>query len=86
MLTPVGFNSAAPSCDCVAHRFGNAADHLERVRRHSSDMTDAEWAQVRPMLPVPGQLRGREGRPEAYGHRAIRDAVRHLVDNGIKCG
>lgn len=49
-LAPVEFNSAAPTCDCVAHRSGNAADHPERVRRYPSDMTDAEWAVVRPLL------------------------------------
>ncbi|GAA2605497.1 IS5 family transposase [Streptomyces axinellae] len=47
-------------------------------------MTDAEWAEVRPLLPVPGWLRGRGGQPEAYCHRAMLDAVRYLVDNGIK--
>lgn len=47
-------------------------------------MTDAEWVAVRPLLPVPGRLRGRGGRPEAYCHRAMLDAVRYLVDNGIK--
>ncbi|QIY59063.1 IS5 family transposase [Streptomyces sp. RPA4-5] len=83
-LAPVEFNSAAPRCDCVAHRFGNAADHPERVRRYPSDMTDAEWAAVRPLLPVPGWMRGRGGQPEAYCHRAILDAVRYLVDNSIK--
>jgi transposase len=84
VLAPVEFNSATPTCDCVAHRFGNAADHPERVRRYPSDMTDAEWAVVRPLLPVPGWLRGRGGRPEAYCHRAMLDAIRYLVDNGIK--
>ena len=84
VLAPVGFNSAALSCDCVAHRFGNAADHPERVRRYPSDMTDAEWSAVRPLLPVPGWMRGRGGQPEAYCHRAILDAIRYLVDNGIK--
>ena len=84
VIAPVEFNSAAPTCDCVAHRFGNAADHPERVRRYPSDMTDAEWAVVRPLLPVPGWLRGRGGQPEAYCHRAILDAIRYLVDNGIK--
>ncbi|WP_093496974.1 IS5 family transposase [Streptomyces sp. Ag109_O5-10] len=47
-------------------------------------MTDAEWAVVRPLLPVPAWLRGRGGRPETYCHRAILDAIRYLVDNGIK--
>jgi len=47
-------------------------------------MTDTEWAAVRPLLPVPGWMRGRGGQPEAYCHRAILDAIRYLVDNGIK--
>ncbi|MEV7472018.1 IS5 family transposase [Streptomyces kronopolitis] len=47
-------------------------------------MTDAEWTVARPLLPVPGWLRGRGGQPEAYCHRAIIDAIRYLVDNGIK--
>jgi transposase len=47
-------------------------------------MTDAEWAVVRPLLPVPGWLRGRGGQPEAYCHRQMLDAIRYLVDNGVK--
>ncbi|MFF1813916.1 IS5 family transposase [Streptomyces sp. NPDC058251] len=47
-------------------------------------MTDAEWAVARPLLPVPGWLRGRGGQPEAYCHRQMLDAVRYLVDNGVK--
>ena len=77
-------NSAAPTCDCLAHVYGNAVDRPERQRRYPSDMTDGEWAEVRPLLPVPGWMRGRGGRPEGYCHRALLDAVRYLVDNGIK--
>ena len=48
-------------------------------------MTDAERAGVvRPLLPVPAWLRGRGGQPEAYCRRAMWDAIRCLVDNGIK--
>ncbi|WP_314614703.1 IS5 family transposase [Streptomyces stackebrandtii] len=47
-------------------------------------MSDAEWAVVRPLLPVPGWLRGRGGQPEAYCHRAMLDAIRYLVDDGTK--
>ncbi|MEV5144102.1 IS5 family transposase [Streptomyces sp. NPDC052727] len=47
-------------------------------------MSDAEWAVVRDLLPVPGWLAGRGGRPEGYCHRQMIDAVRYLVDNGIK--
>ncbi|MFB6784901.1 transposase [Streptomyces sp. NPDC056352] len=47
-------------------------------------MTDAEWAQVRSVIPVPAWLLKRGGRPEAYCHREMLDAVRYLVDNGVK--
>ncbi|MEU4039888.1 IS5 family transposase [Streptomyces collinus] len=47
-------------------------------------MSDAEWALVRDLLPVPGWLAGRGGRPEGYCHRQMIDAIRYLVDNGIK--
>lgn len=77
-------NPAAPSCDCLAHLYGNAADHGGRVRRYPSDMTDAEWAAVRVLLPVPAWLEGRGGQPEGYCHRVMIDAVRYLIDNGIK--
>ncbi|MFE8950583.1 transposase [Streptomyces sp. NPDC007856] len=75
-------NSPAPSCDCLAHVYGNAADRPERQRRYPSDMTDAEWVAIRPLLPVPGWMRGRGGRPEAYCQRTMLDAIRYLVDNG----
>ncbi|PWI11154.1 IS5 family transposase [Streptomyces sp. NWU339] len=47
-------------------------------------MSDAEWTRVRDLLPVPGWPAGRGGRPEGYCHRQMIDAVRCLVDNGIK--
>jgi len=46
-------------------------------------MTDAEWDQVRVLLPVPGWLEGRGGQPEGYCHRQMLDAVRYLVAGGI---
>ena len=66
-------NSVPQSCDCLAHRFGNAADNGTRERRYPTDMTDAQWAAVRPLLPVPGWLQGRGSQPEAYCHRAMLD-------------
>ncbi|MEU0300623.1 transposase [Streptomyces sp. NPDC006175] len=47
-------------------------------------MRDAESVLVRPLLPVPGWMRGHGGQPEAFCHRAMLDAIGHLVDNGIK--
>ncbi|MEF9915659.1 hypothetical protein RJT17_37075 [Streptomyces sp. P5-A9] len=35
-------------------------------------------------MPVPGWLEGRGGQPEGYSHRQMVDAMRFLVDNGIK--
>jgi hypothetical protein len=67
------FNSPVVSCDCLAHRFGNAADQPERVPTYDSDMTDAEWAAAREALPVPGWMRGKGGRPEGYCHRQMLD-------------
>lgn len=80
---PVDFDSPVVSCDCLAHVYGNAADHPDRVRRYPSDMTDAEWAAVRPLLPVPVWFQGRGGRPEGYCHRQLSDAIRPLVAGGI---
>jgi transposase len=77
-------NSLPPSCDCLAHRFGNAADGPDRTPSYGSDMSEAEWRVVRPLLPVPAWLEGRGGRPEGYCHRVMLDAVRYVVDNGVK--
>ncbi|MGW3661153.1 IS5 family transposase [Streptomyces sp. NPDC005151] len=81
---PVRSSSVAPECDCLAHRFGNAADGGRRERRYPTDMTDAEWAAARPLIPVPAWMQGRGGRPEGFCHRTMLDAIRYLVDNGIK--
>ncbi|MFC5253327.1 transposase [Streptomyces nigrescens] len=48
-------------------------------------MTDAEWAGVRVLLPVLAWLEGRGGRPEGYCYRQMFDAVRYVVDSGVKC-
>ncbi|MEV7780910.1 transposase [Kitasatospora sp. NPDC088351] len=83
-IAGAGSTSVTLACDCLAHRFGNAGDHGVREQRYPTDMSDAEWAVVRPLLPVPGWLLGRGGQPEAYCHRAMLDAIRYLVDNGTK--
>ena len=76
-------NSSGVSCDCLAHRFGNAGDRPYRRPKYPSDMSDAEWAVVRDAMPVPGWLEGRGGQPESYCHRQMVDAVRYLVAGGI---
>lgn len=82
-VAAVDFNSPVVSCDCLAHVYGNAADHPEREARYPSDMSDAEWAAVRPLLPTPAWLEKKGGRPEGYCHRQMLDAIRYLVAGGI---
>jgi hypothetical protein len=65
----VAFNSPAVSCDCLARGYGNAADHPDRGRRYPSDMTDAERAVVRPLLPVSAWFQGRGGRENGVVQR-----------------
>ena len=74
---------ASLSCDCLAHRFGNAGDRPYRRPKFPSDMSGAEWVVVRDVMPVPGWLEGRGGQPESYCHRQMVDAVRYLVTGGI---
>jgi transposase len=81
---PFPSNSRVSACDCLAHRFGNAADRPERVPVYPSDMTDAEWQVVRDAMPVPAWLEGRGGQPEGYCHRQMLDAIFYVTDNGIK--
>jgi transposase len=77
-------NYAASICDCVAHRFGHAADHRGRARTYPTDLTDTEWALLRPLIPTPAWILGHGGRPEEYCHRQLIDAVLYLTDNGIR--
>jgi transposase len=55
-----------------------------RPRRYPSDTTDAEWALLQPLLPVPASRTPLGGRPEKHHRRDIYDAVRYITDNGIK--
>lgn len=55
-----------------------------RARRYPSDLTDAQWAILEPLLPVPACQTPTGGRPERHHRRAILDAIFYLVDNGIK--
>ncbi|MFK0297499.1 transposase [Streptomyces sp. NPDC090442] len=76
-------SSATLACDCYVHQFGAIAVG-RRVSLYPTDMTDAEWARVRASMPVPAWLEGQGGRPEEHCHREMIDAVRYLVDNGVK--
>jgi transposase len=77
-------NHPAPTCDCLAHVYGNADDQPDRMPCYPTDMSDAEWAVLRAAMPVMPWLEGRGGRPDGYCHRQMIDAVRYLVDGGVK--
>jgi transposase len=58
-------------------------DHLPsaRTRRYPSDMTDAEWQVLAPLVPA-GRPGPRGGRPPAHSRRDIIDAIRYITHNG----
>jgi len=77
-------NRVGVSCGCLAHRYGNAADRPMREPVYPTDLTDAQWAVIAPLIPVPAWLAGRGGRPEGYCHREMVDVMLYIDDNGTK--
>jgi transposase len=77
-------------CDNASSRRGTAVpcrccpagSRSTRGRRYPSDMSDAEWAVIEPLLPAPGWLAGLGGSPGTYCRRDVVDAVRYLTHNG----
>jgi transposase len=55
-----------------------------RERRYPTDLTDAQWAILQPLLPQPAWRHRRGGRPEKHCRRQIVNALFYLVDNGVK--
>lgn len=55
-----------------------------RRRRYPSDTSVAEWALIEPLLPRPACQTKTGGRPEKWHRRDIVDAIRYLVDSGVK--
>jgi transposase len=54
-----------------------------RTPRYPSDLSEAEWAIIEPVLPTPAWQQGRGGRPGQHCRRDIVDAIRYLVKEGI---
>jgi transposase len=54
--------------------------HAPRERRYPSDLTDAEWVLIEPMIP-PAQ---RGGRPRATDMREVMNAVRYVLRTGCQ--
>lgn len=82
--------SSCPNTSLVHARGGQccllATSHRpsHRSRRYPSDMSEAQWAIIEPLLPTPGWLAGRGGRRTKHCRREIVDAILYVVDNGIK--
>ena len=66
---------AVPVCAC-------ARPCCRRPRRYPSDTTDAEWALIAPLLPVPACQTPAGGRPEEHRRRVVVDAIRYVIHNG----
>ena len=66
---------AAPVCAC-------ARSCCRRPRCYPSDTTDAEWALIAPLLPVPACQTRAGGRPEEHRRRVVVDAIRYVIHNG----
>lgn len=49
----------------------------------SSSVTDAQWVILEPLLPPPGNVGGKGGRPENHPRRLVLDAIFYLVRGGI---
>jgi transposase len=54
--------------------------HAPRTERYPSDITDAEWALIAPMIPPPR----RGGRPRDTDMREVFNAVRYVLRTGCQ--
>jgi transposase len=70
--------AAEVACRCCP----GGVSRSSRPRRYPSDMSDAEWAVIEPLLPAPGWRLGNGGSPGKYCRRDIVDAIRYLTHNG----
>ena len=57
-----------------------SARQKEPTRRYPSDLTDAQWAILEPLLPKPGK---KGGRPRKYPLREILNALFYVLRGGI---
>jgi transposase len=73
-LGALGASLACPGCLC-----------RDRVRRYPSDLSDAEWAVLRPQAEqVMAEIRRATGRPMVHDLRAMVDAIGYVARNGIE--
>jgi transposase len=78
----VSLSSACVCSSCPAHA-GSASTPPTCGFYPTSSLSDAQWAILEPLLPVPGNTAGRGGRPEKHPRRLVLDAIFYLVRGGI---
>ena len=57
---------------------------VTRAPRYPSDLTDAQWGVLEPLLPVMLCLTVLGGRPEKHHRRTMVNAILYVADNGCK--
>lgn len=75
--------SFSPACACSSCPARREPVALPCPGYPSSSMTDAQWALLEPLLPLPGNAFGKGGRPEKHPRRVVLDAVFYLVRGGV---
>jgi hypothetical protein len=58
-----------------------AAAKAKKVRRYPSDITDAEWDAIRPLMPAAAV----RGRPRSVDLREVINGIRYVVRSGGEC-
>jgi transposase len=74
--------SSSPTCTCLSCPVHDRGP-VRSCRVYPSSTTDAQWAVLEPLLPPPGNTRGRGGRGEKHARRQVLDAIFYLVRGGI---
>jgi transposase len=83
LVSPDGASSAGtPAAGVPCRCCPGGISRSTRGRVYPSDMSDAEWEVIEPLLPDPGWRLGRGGWPGVYCRRDIVNAIRYLVHNG----
>jgi putative transposase len=52
------------------------------IRTYASDLTDAQWAIIEPLLPPPDE--NKRGRPATYSRREILNAIFYIEKTGCQ--
>lgn len=50
--------------------------------RYPTDVTDEEWEEIKPLIPLPKSGKGKRGRPPAMDRRSLINAIFYMVRSG----